>query len=73
MENLEDKVHKLELFMSTHDAQCEERWKTTFNRLEEIDETLERIEGKLMKVAGGVIIFLSGLVVTMGMALLDKI
>jgi SMC interacting uncharacterized protein involved in chromosome segregation len=73
MENLEDKVHDLELFMATHDAQCEERWKTTFNRLEEIDETLERIEGKLMKVASGVIIFLSGLVVTMGMALLDKI
>ena len=73
MENLEDKVHDLELFMASHDAQCEERWKTTFNRLEEIDETLERIEGKLMKVAGGVIIFLSGLVVTMGMALLDKI
>lgn len=73
MEKLEDKVHDLELFMASHDAQCEERWKTTFNRLEEIDETLERIEGKLMKVAGGVIIFLSGLVVTMGMALLDKI
>ena len=73
MENLEDKVHDIELFMASHDAQCEERWKTTFNRLEEIDETLERIEGKLMKVAGGVIIFLSGLVVTMGVALLDKI
>jgi len=73
MENLDDKVHDLELFMASHDAQCEERWKTTFNRLEEIDETLERIEGKLMKVAGGAIIFLSGLVVTMGVALLDKI
>jgi len=73
MENLEDKVHDIELFMASHDSQCEERWKTTFNRLEEIDETLERIEGKLVRVAGGVIIFLSGLVVTMGMALLDKI
>ena len=73
MEKLEDKVHELELFMASHDAQCEERWKTTFNRLEEIDETLERIEGKLLRVAGGVVIFLSGLVVTMGIALLDKI
>ena len=73
MENLEDKVHKLEVFMASHDSQCEERWKTTFNRLEEIDETLERIEGKLLRIAGGAVIFLSGLVVTMGMALLDKI
>ena len=68
-----ERIHSLESRMAAHEAQCEERWKTTFNRLEEIDETLERIEGKLMKVAGGVIIFLSGLVVTMGVALLDKI
>ena len=73
MDNPEKKIHELELFMASHDAQCEERWKTTFNRLEEIDETLERIEGKLITVAGGALIFLSGLVVTMGMALLDRI
>jgi hypothetical protein len=73
MDNPEKKIHELEIFMASHDAQCEERWKTTFNRLEEIDETLERIEGKLITVAGGALIFLSGLVVTMGMALLDRI
>jgi hypothetical protein len=73
MDNPEKKIHELEIFMASHDAQCEERWKTTFNRLEEIDETLERIESKLITVAGGTLIFLSGLVVTMGMALLDRI
>ena len=73
MDNPEKKIHELEVFMASHDAQCEERWKTTFNRLEEIDETLERIESKLITVAGGTLIFLSGLVVTMGMALLDRI
>ena len=73
MDNPEKKIHELEVFMASHDAQCEERWKTTFNRLEEIDETLERIESKLITVAGGALIFLSGLVVTMGMALLDRI
>ena len=73
MDNPEKKIHELEIFMASHDAQCEERWKTTFNRLEEIDETLERIEGKLITVAGGTLIFLSGLVVTIGMALLDRI
>ena len=73
MENLNDKVHSLEVFMATHDVQCEERWKTTFNRLEEIDETLERIESKLMKVAGGTILFLSSLVVTLTMIILENI
>lgn len=73
MESHERKIHELEIFMASHDTQCEERWKTTFNRLEEIDETLERIEGKLVTIAGAVILFLSGLVVSMGLALLDKI
>ena len=73
MENPEQKIHELEIFMASHDAQCEERWKTTFNRLEEIDETLERIEGKLVTIAGAVILFLSGLVVSMGLALWDKV
>jgi len=73
MENLEDKVHELELFMATHDAQCEERWKTTFNRLEEIEETLERIEGKLLHAAGAAIIFLGGLVVTMAFMLAETV
>jgi len=73
MENLEEKVHDIELFMASHDAQCEERWKTTFNRLEEIDETLERIEGKLLHAAGAAIIFLGGLVVTMGFMLAETL
>ena len=71
MENLDEKVHDLELFMATHDAQCEERWKTTFNRLEEIDTTLSRIEGKIIHAAGAAIIFLGGLVVTMAFMLVE--
>lgn len=73
MENLEDKVHDLEIFMSRHDAQCEERWKTTFNRLEEIDETLMRIESKIIHAAGAAIIFLGGLVVTLGIMLAESV
>lgn len=73
MENLEDKVHDLEIFMSRHDAQCEERWKTTFNRLEEIDETLARIEGKIIHAAGAAIIFLGGLVVTLSILLAESV
>ena len=73
MENLDEKVHDLELFMAAHDVQCEERWKTTFNRLEEIDETLARIEGKILHAAGAAILFLGGLVVTMGFMLAESI
>ena len=73
MEKLETKVHDLELFMSTHEVQCEERWKTTFNRLEEIDETLARIEGKIIHAAGAAILFLGGLVVTMGLMLAERL
>lgn len=73
METLEEKVQHIEVSMAAHDSQCEERWKTTFNRLEDIESTLERIEGKIVTMAGAAIIFLGGLVVTMGMALLDKL
>lgn len=73
MENLDDKVHDLELFMATHDAQCEERWKTTFNRLEEMDKTLARIEGKLLHAAGAAVLFLGGLVVTMAVMLSETL
>ena len=73
MEKLDEKVHDLELFMATHDAQCEERWKTTFNRLEEIDTTLARIEGKIIHAAGAAILILGGLVVTMGLMLAEKL
>jgi len=27
-----------------HEVQCEERWKTTFNRLDDIDQKLDRME-----------------------------
>ena len=32
-----EKLHLLESRMAAHEAQCEERWKTTFNRLDDID------------------------------------
>jgi len=46
-------------------VQCEERWKTTFNRLDDIDEKLDRMEQRQVKVGGAVIVFLAGLVATL--------
>jgi len=48
-----------------HEAQCEERWKTTFNRLDDIDEKLDRMEQRQVQVGGALILFLAGLVVTL--------
>ena len=48
-----------------HEVQCEERWKTTFNRLDDIDEKLDRMEQRKVKFGGAVIVFLAGLVATL--------
>ena len=57
-----ERIHVLESRMAAHEAQCEERWKTTFNRLDEIGEHLERIESRVLAASATVILFLLGLV-----------
>jgi len=57
-----ERVHILESRMAAHEAQCEERWKTTFNRLDDIGEHLERIESRVLAASATVILFLLGLV-----------
>lgn len=64
MEKLEEKVDTLEKELLTHEVQCEERWKTNFTRLGEIEQAIARIENRLITIGGGVILFLAGLVVT---------
>ena len=44
----ENRINDLELEMARHEAQCEERWKTTFNRLNDIEDGLKRIENRIM-------------------------
>ena len=59
-----EKIHNLESRMAAHEAQCEERWKTTFNRLDDIGDHLERIESRVIAGGGTVIVFLLGLLAT---------
>ena len=61
----ESRVNDLELEMARHEAQCEERWKTTFNRLNDIEDGLKRIENRIMVAGGSIIIFLAGVIVTL--------
>lgn len=65
MENLEIRVREIEVEMAQHEAQCEERWKTTFNRLMNIEDGLKRIENRIMVAGGSIIIFLAGVIVTL--------
>jgi len=65
VDNLDDRVRDIEIEMAQHDAQCEERWKTTFNRLMDIEETIKRMENRLVMGAGSMILFLAGVIVTL--------
>ena len=61
----ENRINDLELEMARHEVQCEERWKTTFNRLNDIEDGLKRIENRIMVSGGSIIIFLAGVIVTL--------
>ena len=63
--DLNDRVREIEIEMAQHDAQCEERWKTTFNRLQDIEDGLKQMESRLLVGAGSMIIFLAGVIVTL--------
>ena len=65
MSDLEDRVREIEIEMSQHEAQCEERWKTTFNRLMDIEEGIKRMENRLIMGAGSMILFLAGVIVSL--------
>lgn len=65
MSDLEDRVREIEIEMSQHEAQCEERWKTTFNRLMDIEESIKRMENRLVMGAGSMILFLAGVIVSL--------
>ncbi len=65
VDNLDVRVRDIEIEMAQHDAQCEERWKTTFNRLMDIEEGIKRMENRLVVGAGSMILFLAGVIVTL--------
>lgn len=62
MNDLEKQVNHIESELQVHAVQCEERWKTIFARIESVEETLERMEGRIMAASGTIIIFLLGLI-----------
>lgn len=62
--HIDMELSELEGDLKTHVVQCEERWKTNFDRLNKIEISLKRIESRIIAGAGGLIVFLAGLIVT---------
>tara|TARA_S200000501_G_scaffold346_1_gene340 strand:- start:143 stop:346 length:204 start_codon:yes stop_codon:yes gene_type:complete len=62
MNDLEKQVNHIESELQIHAVQCEERWKTIFERMESVEETLERMEGRIIAASGTIILFLLGLI-----------
>ena len=42
--------------LAKHEAVCAERWKTAFNRFDDQDQAIKRIEMILISCAGGLIV-----------------
>ena len=62
--NLDEQVRKLEIELATHEVQCEERWKTNFSRLTEIERQLSRMERMIRAGGATTIFFLLGIIVS---------
>lgn len=60
-----EKINDLEKGLYAHEVQCDERWKTCFQRLEDLEAGLTRIESRMLAMGGTVILFLAGVLVTL--------
>ena len=58
-------LNELYTRFSTHEAQCEERWKTIFGRLEDIEKKMDRLQFMLLGATGTVIVFLGRIIRTL--------
>ena len=59
----EDK--ELHTRFASHEAKCEERWKTIFMRLENIEAQMAKLQSLLLTATGTVILFLCGIILTL--------
>ena len=60
-----EKVQNMEAELHAHEVQCAERWISCFYRLGKLEDSLARMESRLLGVSGALIVFLAGLIVTL--------
>ena len=65
LRNDHDRLIELERDMSAHESMCEERWKTTFNRLQDIEGGIKKLESRIITASGSIIVFLAGVIITL--------
>ena len=58
-----ENIAELDKRMSSHEAMCEERRKTCFQRLENLDAGIGRLESILIGFAGGALVATIGVIV----------
>ena len=61
--NSED-ITELDKRMSTHEVQCDERWKTCFSRLDNLDNNIGRLETIAIGACGTIIVGSVGVIIT---------
>jgi hypothetical protein len=63
IKNSEDIV-QLDLRMSTHEVMCDERWKTCFSRLDDLDNNISRLETIAIGACGTIIVGSVGVIIS---------
>ena len=62
----DDELQELKTQFLVHEKECAERWKTTFNKLDDIDSRLDRVFNLIMAGGATTIMFLLGILVISG-------
>ena len=59
----DDELQELKTQFLVNEKECAERWKTTFNKLDDIDSRLDRVFNLIMAGGATTIMFLLGILV----------
>ncbi len=62
-----ESIVQLDLRMSTHEVMCDERWKTCFSRLDDLDNNISRLETIAIGACGTIIVGSMGVIISIVM------
>ena len=63
IKNSED-ITELDKRMSTHEVMCDERWRTCFSRLDDLDSNISRLETIAIGACGTIIVGSMGVIIS---------
>ena len=59
-----ENITELDLRMSKHEVMCDERWKTCFSRLDDLDNNISRLETIAIGACGTIIVGSVGVIIS---------